>query len=149
MAVCDNVKKIKKELDIKTPREGDVIREYFRNKDIMMLKNSYIDMDRITALRKKIGGQIILCHPAKHAHISLDFFQDLKNIGLDGVEKLSPHHSYNAMMYVQCLARELGLIETGGSDFHRFEGNNFPLQYAWQYFKVESEYLRKIERIIR
>lgn len=149
IATRGNLKKIKRGLGIKHPREDDIIREYFRNKNIGVLHNSYIDIDWIIKLRKKIGGQLVLCHPAKNAAINLDLFQDLKNVGLDGIEKLSPHHSYGATIFIQYLAQELNLIETGSSDFHRLEGGNNPIQYSWQYYQVDSRLLRGVKKIIK
>ena len=143
-----NYNKIKKELKIKIVLESDVIGEYLRNKKTGKLQNSYLDINRVFKLRKKIGGQIILCHPAKHHYIKENFLIKLKKLGLDGIELLSPHHSHNAIMYMQFLARELELIETGGSDFHRPEGSKQLIQGSWDYFKIDSGYLKGIKKII-
>ncbi len=143
-----NARRVRRELGLKHPDEGDVIREYFRSKDIGILHNSYIDMDSIVKLKKKIGGQLVLCHPAKSASLGRDFLLIIKKLGIIGLEKLSPHHSYNSIMFIQRLAREYGLIETGGSDFHCFEGGQAPLQYSWQYYKVDSKLLRGVKKII-
>ncbi|MBU0620004.1 MAG: PHP domain-containing protein [Patescibacteria group bacterium] len=143
----NNKIRIRKELENKNPRENDIINEYFCNKDIGILRESYISMERIIKLRKKIGGQLILCHPAKYSYIRKEFWETLKKIGLDGIEILSPHHSINAIMYIQYLAREFDFITTGSSDFHRHEGNNYTIQNSWQYFKIDSKYLRKIGKI--
>ena len=148
ISIKSNFNRIKKELNLKNPREGDIIKEYFHNKQIKKLQNSYISIERILKLRKKIGGQLIICHPAKHSYINLNFFEKLKNLGINGVEIFSPHHSYGAIIYLQHLAREFNFITTGGSDFHRFEGSAHKLQYSWQYFKIDSNYLRKINKII-
>jgi predicted metal-dependent phosphoesterase TrpH len=148
MAVPANLKRIKKDLKTKEPREGDVIKQYFRNKNIGIIRNSFINFDRILKLRKKIGGQLVLCHPAKHNYINIKLWEKLKELGLDGVEVLSPHHSYGAVMYIQYLARELDLIATGGSDFHRFEGNNSLVQDSWDYYKIDSDSLRRVKEII-
>lgn len=143
-----NLQKIKKELEMKNPREEDIIYNYFRNKKIGVLNESYIDIERILQLRKKIGGQIILCHPAKSSYVKIPFWKKMKKMGIDGVEILSPHHSVNAIMYMQQLARELNFITTGGSDFHRFEGGNQLVQNSWQYYKIDSQYLRGVKKII-
>jgi predicted metal-dependent phosphoesterase TrpH len=129
-------------------REEDVIREFFYDKKYEQLKESFIDIERVFKLRKIIGGQIILCHPAKFQHIKRPFLEKLKKMGLDGVEMFSPHHSYGAVMYIQFLANEYNFIATGGSDFHRFEGSSYQLQDAWEYFKIDSKYLRNIKKII-
>ncbi|RLC38863.1 hypothetical protein DRH27_01210 [Candidatus Falkowbacteria bacterium] len=147
-AVPGNLKKIKNKLGVNKPREGEILAEYFHNKKIGALKNSYIDIDKIIKLRNKIGGQIVLCHPAKHGYASRDFLKELKFFGIDGIEVLSPHHSYGAVMNLQHLARELNLFETGGSDFHRFEGDRARIQYSWQYYGIDSGLLRGVERII-
>lgn len=148
LSVPQNLARVKKELKKKRIREGDVISEYFRNPKLGNLHNSLIDLERILKLRKKIGGQIILCHPAKHSYVKADFLEKLKNLGIDGVETLSPHHSLGAILYIQFLARQFDFIETGGSDFHRAEGGTYRLQKSWDYFKIDSQYLRKIKKII-
>ena len=148
LRVSYNAKRARRELDLKRPAEGDIIREYFYSKEIGILHNSFIDMDRIVELKKKIGGRLVLCHPAKSSCLARDFLLIVKKLGVTGLEKLSPHHSYNSTMFLQRLAREYGLIETGGSDFHCFEGGQAPLQYSWQYYKVDSKLLRGVKKII-
>ena len=102
----------------------------------------------IKAIFGKIGGVLILNHPAKKGFIDRDAWIELKKMGIDGVEVLSPHHSLGAIMHIQILARELNWIETGGSDFHRFEGGRYPIQKSWDYFKIDSEYLIGVKKII-
>lgn len=147
--IKSNLEKIKKDLGVEIPREEDIIKRYFHNEKIGKLKPSYISFSRIVKLRKKIGGYLILCHPAKHSYIDELFWAKLKKMGMDGVELLSPHHSYGAIMHIQKLARELGWIETGGSDFHRFEGGGHLIQHAWQYYRINSDNLRGIKKIIK
>jgi hypothetical protein len=143
-----NMKRIKKELGTELPTEGEIIREYFHNANIGVLMNSYINIHRVLKLRKKIGGQIVLCHPGKHNKAKREFLSKVKEIGIDGVELLSPHHTLGTVMHIQRMAREFDFIETGGSDFHRFEGNNMPLQYSWEYYHIRESHLRGIKKII-
>lgn len=144
-----NFKKIERELEMKNPREGFIMNEYFKNKKIGKLHESYIDIERILKLRKIIGGQIILNHPSKNGFIRPKTWEELKAKGVDGVEVLSPHHSINSVMYIQSLARQFGFIETGGSDYHRFEGEKYLIQSSFDYFKIDSEYLKGINKIIK
>jgi len=148
MAVKENSIKVEKILKTKNPREEDIISEFFRNKKIGVLRESYVNIDRVIDLRKQIGGQLIICHPAKFNYINIENWRRLKKMGINGIEKMSPHHSIGAIMYIQQLAREFDFIETGGSDFHRHEGGTYSVQNSWQYFEVDSEYLRKINKII-
>jgi predicted metal-dependent phosphoesterase TrpH len=146
--ISRNRAKISRELKNKSPREDEIIKQYFFNPQIGKLHESYISFERVLKLRKRIGGQIIINHPAKYGYINIDFWKKLKKLGLDGAEVLSPHHSVGAVMYIQYLARELKLIETGGSDFHCFEGDRTLIKNSWQYFKINSRYLRGINKII-
>jgi predicted metal-dependent phosphoesterase TrpH len=143
-----NKKRIRADLKLINPREEDIIHAYFYNPRFAVLHESYVDVNRVFHLRKKLGGQLILNHPAKYHYIKKDFWDKLKKLGLDGVELLSPHHSIGAVMHIQQLAGELNLIETGGSDFHKFEKNSSPIKHSWQYFKIDSKYLRGVERVI-
>jgi len=144
----ENEAKVKQELNSGIVREGDVIGHYFRNKEIGTLNETYIDVEKVIKLRNRIGGKLILNHPGKHGQLRLRLWSRLRDMGFDGVEVLSPHHNYGAIMYMQALARKYDFIETGGSDFHKFEGNNYPVQSAWDYFKIESGHLRSIRDII-
>ncbi len=140
---------IHEKISTKSPRENNVIKEIFKNKEYGILKESYVDVSRILKLRKKIGGQLILNHPGKYGYIRLPFLAELKKLGFDGVETISPHHSIGAIMYVQSLAKQLNFIETGGSDFHRFEGKKEPIQSYADYFYIDSKHLRYINKIIQ
>jgi 3',5'-nucleoside bisphosphate phosphatase len=144
----ENMRKARRELKISSPREEDIINKYFRNPKISVLRESYIDLVKILVLKKQIGGQIILCHPAKYSYVSREFWAKFKKMGVDGAEILSPHHSINGILYMQQLARELDFIVTGGSDFHKPEGGGQPIQYSWQYYKIDSQYLRGVKKII-
>lgn len=143
-----NQKIFERDLGIKNPREEDIMMEYLKNKKYGVLNESYVDIKRVIKLRKKVGGQLIINHPGKSAHLSRDHFLLLKELGVDGVEVLSPHHSLGAVMYYQYICNEMDFIETGGSDFHIFEGKRAKIQNSWDYFVIDSDYLRKINKII-
>ncbi|MCD4694293.1 PHP domain-containing protein [bacterium] len=144
----NNYEKVKKELGLDVVRAGDLIRNYFYRVGSRRLKNSYIGWKKIVELRDKIGGQLVLCHPAKGYMPKELVLKSLVDSGLDGIEKLSPHHSYEAIMRIQRFARKYNLAETGGSDFHLDERGNYPVQRAWDYFRIDSDYLREVDRII-
>ena len=143
-----NQKKIKRELGLKNPREEDLMVEYFFNKQTGKLQDAYISLERIMKLRKKVGGQIIFCHPGHYNKMRGKIIPKLKQMGLDGLELLSPHHNHETIMYIQYLAEEFNFITTGGSDFHKFELPDKKIKYSWQWFEINSRYLRKIDKII-
>lgn len=129
-------------------REDDILGELFFNKKIGYLSESYINIERLFKIKKEVGGQIVFCHPGKYNKFAKNMTEKLKEMGLDGIEVLSPHHTIGAVMYSQFLAEKLDLIATGGSDFHLNEGNNRLIQDSWDWFKVDSKYLRRIKEII-
>ena len=140
---------VKKTLKTKgQPREEDVMREYFWNNKYGQLRETYMNIERVMKLRKKVGGQIILNHPGKNNCLHHDFLLKLKKLGFDGMEVLTPHHSIGATMYAQYMARELGFVETGGTDFHKNDDMGGLIRNCYDYFKIDSKYLVGIEKII-
>lgn len=62
------------------------------------------------------GGICVLAHPG---HWTSDETVDrLLRSGLDGIEVIHPAHDLMLTRYYRQLAQRLGLIETGGSDYH-------------------------------
>lgn len=147
-SVPANLTKMKKECECQTPTESEIIKHYFRNPRVSVLQESYISLERILKHKKQIGGQLILNHPGKHRFVDEKLMGKLKKMGVDGVELLSPHHSYGAIIHIQHLARSFDFIETGGSDFHRSEDENYLLEKSWDYFRIDSELLRGVKKII-
>lgn len=148
------VKKVKKKIPKKTRlilplREEEVLRELFFNKQIGILSESYINAERLIKIKKEIGGQIVFCHPGRYNKYAKNMTERLKLAGIiDGIEVLSPHHSIGSIMYSQFLSEKLDLIATGGSDFHRFEESGFLINDAWDWFKIDTKYLRRVDEII-
>ena len=145
----ENKSRVHKELENDNPLEEDILKKYFYSSSHARLRETYINIERVIKLREKIGGQIVFCHPGKHNKYRGNLPEKLKEIGIDGIEVLSPHHTIGAIIYCQYLAKKYDWIETGGSDFHLPAGGHFSLKHAWQWFNIESDYLRKIYKIIK
>lgn len=65
------------------------------------------------------GGVAVLAHPGVD-----DFSEEvpiLVEAGLDGIEVLHPAHGNDMIDHFRAVARQHGLVATGGSDFHRPE----------------------------
>lgn len=71
--------------------------------------------DAIACIREA-GGASVLAHPG--AQLPLAVVERLKDAGLDGIEVWHPQHNANAVRRWREVARNLRLIESGGSDFH-------------------------------
>jgi predicted metal-dependent phosphoesterase TrpH len=70
----------------------------------------------VTELIARLGGVSSLAHPKARA--TRQSLADLQAMGLDGVEVRHPSHSEPVQRELERLARELGLLPTGGSDSH-------------------------------
>ena len=147
-SLTDNEKKLISQLGSLAHRIEEII--YFLYKSLRLTRPAecYIGLPIILKLRKKIGGQLILNHPGKHGQLDKNLIMTLKKMGLDGIEVISPHHSIGAIMHIQALAQQHKLITTGGSDFHRFEPGRVFLKSNFDYFTIESKYLKGIKKII-
>ncbi len=143
-----NQKKIKNDLENNNPREEDIISNYFYPKDGLRLKEARVSFSRLNKLRNEIGGQLFLAHPCLHKNINKNLIIELKKLGLDGVELLSPHHNYSSIVILSSIIKELDLMATGGSDFHLPANEGTGPKYSWQWFKIYSSYLRKINKVI-
>jgi len=143
-----NKKLIVNKLKIANPSQEEILIKIFKNRNFTKVSESYIGLKQILKLRKKIGGQLILNHPGKRSRLDRKFISSIKKLELDGLEVVSPHHSIGAVMYLQRLAREYKLIMTGGSDFHRFEPAAADLISCYDYFRIDSNYLTDIKKII-
>jgi hypothetical protein len=74
------------------------------------------------------GGLSVLAHPG--SSVSESLVERLADAGLRGIEVWHPQHGFTTVRRLQGLARRLGLIETGGSDFHG-SGRNVDLGEVW------------------
>lgn len=71
------------------------------------------------------GGIPVIAHPGVGGHSYL--IERLIRQGLAGIEAFHADHAPEERLHYAALARELGLLVTGGSDFHGPQGPNPPL----------------------
>lgn len=69
------------------------------------------------------GGVAVLAHPPLSSGVDAPgglegFVESLIPLGLDGVEVWHPNHRPGSIKRLRKVARNYGLVETGGSDFH-------------------------------
>jgi 3',5'-nucleoside bisphosphate phosphatase len=71
-------------------------------------------------LARGAGARVSLAHPHTLGHFSLvrDLFVRFRDAGLEGIEAFYGKYGRAESQAWQGLARELGLVATGGSDFH-------------------------------
>jgi len=69
------------------------------------------------------GGLAVLAHPRQLDRSPAEtdkFIESLARAGLDGVETHSPDHTANLARRYRAASRRLGLVETGGTDWHGY-----------------------------
>jgi hypothetical protein len=75
---------------------------------------------------KRIGGVAVLAHPSSisdNRSTLRDIITALSETGLEGIEVYSNMCYKEDIIYFNNLARQLGLLVTGGSDYHGFDAN--------------------------
>jgi len=75
---------------------------------------------------KRIGGVAVLAHPSSisdNRNTLKDIITALSELGLEGIEVYSNMCYKEDIIYFNNLARQLGLLVTGGSDYHGFDEN--------------------------
>jgi len=119
----------------------DIIGKYFFKKDNVIYSESEISVEKAIKLIKQAGGRTVLAHPGQHFSWKDDnLIRELKAMGLDGLEAISSHHSWQEIEHWQIMAKEFGLSITVGSDFHGYvpEEWDFLIRSPWDYFKVKT-----------
>lgn len=89
-------------------------------------KAAYSDRQRLTPAEgikaiRDAGGVAVLAHPWSLRLPLADLrgvVRGLRDLGLGGMEVFYPEHTAQMIGDYSALARELGLVTTGGSDFH-------------------------------
>jgi 3',5'-nucleoside bisphosphate phosphatase len=74
------------------------------------------DSERVIAIIHEAGGIASLAHPGKSA--TDDRVRALRDHGLDALEAFHPDHDAALVQHYVTMAATLGLLTTGGSDFH-------------------------------
>lgn len=94
------------------------------------------------------GGVPVIAHPYD-IDIAEKLIKELMNYGLRGIEAYHRKHSPAIVEYFSSMAEELGLIVTGGSDFHApnimngqiILGKNFVPEWIWDNLIQEKKRL--------
>ncbi|MBI1799583.1 MAG: phosphatase, partial [Candidatus Eisenbacteria bacterium] len=85
------------------------------NAEAFVPRPTFRPEDAITLIHQA-GGVSVLAHPG--AGLPISVVEHLASEGLRGIEVWHPQHGAASVRHYHALAAKLGLIETGGSDFH-------------------------------
>jgi len=84
-------------------------------------RQAFVPKERLAAvdamaLIHNAGGLAVLAHPG--GQVTRERVAALQREGLDGIEVLHPSHSWDDARQLDSLAADLGLVRSGGSDWH-------------------------------
>lgn len=94
--------------------------KYLKDGKKGFVKKEHFPVDEAIKLIKLAGGKPFIAHPGSSALSNSDIMK-LKDYGLMGLEVYHPRHSASKSQDLLKLAREKGLLISGGSDFHGHE----------------------------
>jgi 3',5'-nucleoside bisphosphate phosphatase len=89
----------------------------------------FMPADEAMALVRQARGLSSVAHPRfiTQDRVRLrQVIEELGALGLDGIEAYHSHHDAEEQLYFIRLANQLGLMITGGSDYHGFKTNTTP-----------------------
>jgi 3',5'-nucleoside bisphosphate phosphatase len=89
----------------------------------------FMPADEAMALVRQARGLSSVAHPRfiTQDRVRLrQVIEELAALGLDGIEAYHSHHDADEQLYFIRLAKQLGLMITGGSDYHGFKTNTAP-----------------------
>ncbi|WP_282935207.1 PHP domain-containing protein [Paenibacillus sp. RC67] len=87
---------------------------------IAYIPTEYVDMCEAVRVILQAGGVPVLAHPGQYRNF--EAVEELVEAGLQGIEVWHPLHSDEDERRAIEYAQELGLVMTGGSDFHGYYG---------------------------
>lgn len=91
--------------------------KYINDKSPVYVQRKTVSPQDAVEIIYDAGGIPVIAHP-HDIDIAEELIKDLMNYGLRGIEAYHRKHSPAIVEYFSSMAEELGLIVTGGSDFH-------------------------------
>lgn len=106
-----------------------------------------VSTKQVIALMRRDGAVPVLAHPGlikSPQKRSLEAIQSYQDAGLMGIEAWHSKHRPAESAKWDQLARSMGLLVTGGSDYHRENDQHGPLGCVLQHWKTASEDAKKL-----
>ena len=107
-----------------------------------------LDCFEVIRFIKSVGGAAVLAHPflnLKEEGALREFLIRGKEAGLDGMETRYPKFTGEQSRRAAEIARELGLLESGGSDFHGANKPDIALGVGRGDLRVPEEFLEQLK----
>lgn len=98
----------------------EAFRKYIGNQGPAYVPKDNLTPEEAVKLTHKAGGVAIVAHPIVSGVVNR--IPELVQMGLDGIESHHPDHNAGETDRLRQMAKQLGVICTGGSDFHGRSG---------------------------
>lgn len=100
-----------------TVTKKEAFRRFIGNEGPAFVPKPTVAAEEVINVVHDAGGVAILAHPAS-SRVRQEEIGTLAGFGLDGFEIAHPKHSPSASKKLKRLIEEMGLLPSGGSDFH-------------------------------
>ncbi len=94
----------------------EAFRDYLGPEGAAFVPKPNLSVAEAVHIAHSAGGVAVLAHPG--SGFLAEEVESFADAGLDGIEACYPSHSLNETALHNALAERLGLVVTGGSDFH-------------------------------
>lgn len=94
----------------------EAFERYLGNGRAAYVAKDHLSIADAIAVIHRAGGLAVLAHPG--GNCPRERLASMRDQGLDGVEVLHPSHSWEDSRRLDAFAAELGLVRSGGSDWH-------------------------------
>lgn len=137
------------------PTIHDIVAYYLKQGRPAYVRKKLLKPKEVINLIKEAGGIPILAHPGLiHPDWKIDYKNDkilieLVEMGIKGFEVYTPKNTPPERKHYKALAKKLGILATGGSDFHGgiFEGV-WPDKNIERGFKVPYSVYEKLKKVL-
>lgn len=145
----NNLNKLKKITKQSKPEFFTIINKLFTKKKPGYLPEVALPLEKFLLLIRKTGGTPILAHPGQQFNWRQDpIIQELKKLGIRGLEVFSPYHNWHEIEHYQEIALKLKMIITGGSDYHGdLSQPNLIVTKANDYFKIPFQLINNLKKL--
>lgn len=117
------------------PNTNTAFEKYLKRGRCCYVPKEGASADESISLIHDAGGISSLAHPGP-SELDSSEIADLKSLGIKAIEVFHPDHSNQYSEELLNLAKELGLLATGGSDSHGPYRNKRPIEFL----EVKNEY---------
>ncbi|MCL2761429.1 MAG: PHP domain-containing protein [Desulfuromonadales bacterium] len=97
------------------------------------IPKKYFPFQEAVSEIKRVGGIPVLAHPqsiSRDKAVITTIIMDMVKQGIEGIEAINPMGTADEELFLRKLANNLGIIVTGGSDFHGEPGTTLGQGYG-------------------